>query len=283
MRGTFQMTYADHCRKLFEGASLEVEDLYLLEAYQIADLRQRAPERALAAVLHARPDLQRFFVTKSPEAAVFLGDLRQRFGPAASDEELRQLVDDLVWEIADLILYGKAPALYDERAVSGRDHGEVFAQVFAAAPVEGKVVIDAGAGTGRVAFAAASSARHVFAVEPNTGMRHYLRQMAKQRSVRNLYALDGFLDAIPLPDDTADVLVTCNAIGWRLEQELPEIERVVRPGGWAVHLMSGQEDGDDNPIFTTLTSPAWGYQVTRLGGGGVLEVMFLKEVTADDG
>jgi predicted RNA methylase len=38
-----------------------------------------------------------------------------------------------------------------------------------------KVVIDAGAGTGRVAFDAAALARHVFAVEPVGTLRQYIR------------------------------------------------------------------------------------------------------------
>jgi hypothetical protein len=42
--------------------------------------------------------------------------------------------------------------------------------------------------------------------------------------------LDGTLHAIPVPADTADVLLTCRAIGSRLEEELVEIERVVWAG-----------------------------------------------------
>jgi hypothetical protein len=52
----------------------------------------------------------------------------------------------------------------------------------------------------------------------------------------NVFVLDGVLDAIPLPADSADVLLTRNAIGWALHSELVEIERVVRPGGKALHL-----------------------------------------------
>ena len=81
-----------------------------------------------------------------------------------------------------------------------------------------------------------SNARVVFAVEPCATLRRYVREEARRRRVDNLYVLDGFLDAIPLPAASADILLTCQAIGWSLPDELAEIERIVRPGGEAMHL-----------------------------------------------
>ena len=46
------MPYADHLRILFPTLELEVADLFALEAHQIAQLPTRAPDRALAEVLH---------------------------------------------------------------------------------------------------------------------------------------------------------------------------------------------------------------------------------------
>jgi ubiquinone/menaquinone biosynthesis C-methylase UbiE len=63
-----------------------------------------------------------------------------------------------------------------------------------------------------------------------------MRHKAGSSDTTNLFVLDGTLDAIPLPADTADVLLSCRAIGWRLEEELAEIERVVKAGGVALHL-----------------------------------------------
>jgi ubiquinone/menaquinone biosynthesis C-methylase UbiE len=63
-----------------------------------------------------------------------------------------------------------------------------------------------------------------------------MRQRAAELSFDNVDVLDGLLRAIPLPADTADALLSCQAIGWELQEELPEIERVMKPGGIAVHL-----------------------------------------------
>jgi ubiquinone/menaquinone biosynthesis C-methylase UbiE len=57
-----------------------------------------------------------------------------------------------------------------------------------------------------------------------------------------LFVVDGTLDAMPLPDRSADVLVTCRAIGWDLDAELREIERVLERGGAAVHLTGVPDD-----------------------------------------
>jgi len=246
------MSWEDHCRKVFRGANLGVEDLYLLESYQIGYLRERAPQRELAAVLSADPALGRFFVNKCPEIADFLERLTGRFGKARSTEELERLGDSLVWEMADMLVYCKQPELCDAFELTWS-----FEDILEVVSIDDKVVIDGGAGTGRVAFQAAAKARHVFAVEPNTALRRFISKKAEKRSLPNIYPIDGFLDAIPLPEDSADVLITSNAIGWRLEEELREIERVVKPGGHAIHIAARSADVDLDPKFDLMTSREW--------------------------
>ena len=68
-------------------------------------------------------------------------------------------------------------------------------------------------------------------------------ELAARLGVDDFFSIDGTLDAIPLPAGSADLLITCRAIGWHLEDELVEIERVVARGGAAVHL-TGMADSD---------------------------------------
>jgi SAM-dependent methyltransferase len=70
--------------------------------------------------------------------------------------------------------------------------------------------------------------------------------------------MDGTLDSIPCPDQFLDVLLTSNAIGWNLSEELPEIERVLKPGGYAIHLLQAEEKVE-NPFHDILTSSPWNY------------------------
>jgi hypothetical protein len=56
--------YRDFLRDAFSDLILEVEDLLLLEDFQIEYLREGAPRRELAAVLWAYPSLRRFLPRK---------------------------------------------------------------------------------------------------------------------------------------------------------------------------------------------------------------------------
>jgi len=235
------MPYGDHLRGLFPTLELEVADLFALEAHQIAELPTRAPDRELAAVLHAHPELRTFLEVRHPPITSFLTRLLAEHAPAERGA-LAQSEQALLWEIGDLIAYDTAPELYDAISVHEWDFGVVTDLV----DLDGKTVIDAGAGSGKVAFEAVRRARHVFAVEPVARLRAFMRDKAAASNVTNLFVLDGTLDAIPLPTDTADVLLTCRAVGWRLEEEPVEIERAVRDGGKALHLgLPHQPSGHD--------------------------------------
>lgn len=64
-----------------------------------------------------------------------------------------------------------------------------------------------------------------------------------------------------MPRDSVDVLITSNAIGLgHLDEELEEIEHVVKPEGYAIHLISHSKRSRVEPIHQTLTSSKWNYQ-----------------------
>ncbi len=267
--------YADSLRTMFPGVDLCIEDFYLLDRFQISYLPDRVPQREFAAILLANPSIQRFLITKHPPITAFIEDVLTRFGPAANQQELDECSDRLVWEIADHFVYIKRPDMYDERI----DLGWNFEEVLAIVPLEHKVVIDAGAGTGRIAFAAARTAGQVFAVEPVTSFRQFIREKASDTGTANLFAIDGLLHAIPLPAGFADVLITSNAIGWRLEDELVEIERVVKPGGYAIHLASKADKATrETPLHTRLTSPSGGYAYSRYTGKDGWKGKYWKQI-----
>jgi hypothetical protein len=254
------MPYADHLRGLFPTLELEVADLFALEAHQIAELPTRAPERELAEVLHAHPEVRTFLEVRHPPIAGHLTRVLAAHPPAANVDIVTS-EQDLLWEIGDLLVYVTAPETYDAMPTNDWDVSVVAELV----DLDGKTVIDAGAGSGKVAFGAARRARHVFAVEPVARLREFMREKAASSGIDNLFVLDGTLDAIPLPTDTADVLLTCRAIGWDLDAELVEIERVVRPGGMALHLGLPHPPPADDPRHRHLTEA--GYAVVTYAEG----------------
>ena len=244
--------YREDLRKRFPALAPVVDDLFLLEPHQIARLPQRAPRCELAAVLREHPKLVRFFSVRHPPIEPFLSELL-RAAPSIEMEPV-ECEDRLLWELADLIVYQRAPAMYDSTLVDTWSR----AALREAEPLENKVIADVGAGTGQVTFGVAPLAETVFAVEPVTALRAYMREKAARRGLDNIFAIDGLLSAIPLPAGVVDVLLTRRAIGWDLASELAEIERVVRPGGVALHLIGMPSPIDDEALHEGLL--AGGYE-----------------------
>jgi SAM-dependent methyltransferase len=236
-----------------------VDDLLLLERHEVSELLDRAPARELAGVLHSDPRLRRFLVARCPEVEPRMEALLAAFGPVGS-QDITRCEQAVVWEVADLIAYERAPDLYDQRSAIPFD----TAAVDELAPLAGATAADVGAGTGRVALELALQARQVFAVEPVANLRHHLRARIARDQITNLLVLDGRLHAMPLETGRLDVLVTCHALGWNLQAEMAEITRVLRPSGTAIHLFASPP-----PSHLTSDLTAAGYRHDYFQRGGV--------------
>lgn len=91
----------------------------------------------------------------------------------------------------------------------------------------GSVVVDVGAGTGKLTRLLAATHAHVIAVEPVEAMRGVLL-----RSVPGVQVMAGTAEQLPLDDASADVVTAAQAFHWfDHARALPEIHRVLRPGG----------------------------------------------------
>src|SRR5262249_19575551 len=88
-------------------------------------------------------------------------------------------------------------------------------------------VLDLGAGTGKLTRVLARRYRDVTAVEPLANMRAMLERM-----VPGVTALAGAAERIPLDDGSVDGVFAAQAFHWFDKAvALPEIARVLRPGG----------------------------------------------------
>lgn len=104
----------------------------------------------------------------------------------------------------------------------------------------GSDVLDLGAGTGKLTRQVAALGANVVAVEPDAEMRVEL-----ERALPGVEALAGTAEAIPLPDMSIDAITCAQAFHWfEPEQALPEMWRVLRPGG-GVGLMWNLRDETD--------------------------------------
>ncbi|MDX8143734.1 class I SAM-dependent methyltransferase [Lentzea sp. BCCO 10_0061] len=132
-------------------------------------------------------------------------------------------------------------------------------------------VLDLAAGTGKLTSGLVAEGHRVTAVEPNEQMLSEL-----VRRVHGVRALPGHAEHIPVPDQTLDAVFVGTAFHWfDQEKAMPEIARVLRPGGvlaalwidtvpdveWMAELenvsRSSVEDRREDPTGT-ITHPSFG-------------------------
>lgn len=108
----------------------------------------------------------------------------------------------------------------------------------------GATVLDLGAGTGKLTRVLARRYARVIAVEPLDGMRAIL-----ERVVRDVEALPGSAEQIPLDDASVDAVFAAQAFHWfEHARAIPEIARVLRPGGVLAVVWNGPDESRPNPL-----------------------------------
>jgi SAM-dependent methyltransferase len=269
------MGHATMLRKMFPGITLCVEDLLLLESFQVRYLPERVPQKAFAAIIQTYPFIKNYLILRDPSIQDFINSVLSANEEIKDKNLIERYTRELLWEIADLIIYNKFPEIYDQKSRFTWHLDEIIP----IKSLEHKIVADVGAGSGMLSFLLAKYATTVYAIEPITSFRCYIRQKAEKEKVRNVYPIDGFLDSIPFPDNTFDVLFTSNAMGWNITKELQEIERVVKPGGQAIHLMRVQENIDENPVHKTLLSPKGNYKFSQFPDKNRLKLKYTKTIS----
>ena len=111
-------------------------------------------------------------------------------------------------------------------------------------------VVDLGAGTGKLTRSLVALGHRVTAVEPLPEMIAHLRG-----AVPGVAAVQGGAEAIPIADESADVVVAAQAFHWFDHgPALREIARVLRPGG-RIALVWNTRDVDE-PWVAQLSEEA---------------------------
>ncbi|HET9981571.1 MAG TPA: methyltransferase domain-containing protein [Ktedonobacterales bacterium] len=166
------------------------------------------------------------------DRAAFARARQQSYSDNERAEARETLLKRLFWELT----YWKTPDDYD-RLTAGE---QVHLGALDIAHVDGAVVLDAGAGAGRVTLPLARRARLVYALDAAPPLLHLLERKLAAAHLRNVELLRGLFRRIPLPDDSVDAAIACSAFGPQEahggQRGLDELQRVTRPGGRIVIL-----------------------------------------------
>jgi SAM-dependent methyltransferase len=146
---------------------------------------------------------------------------------------------------------------------------------------EGEHVLDMGSGAGFDLLQAAlqvGPSGSVLGVDMTAAMRDKARAAAATLGLQNVDVREGFLEQLPVPDATIDVVISNGVLNLTPDKEavMREVYRVLKPGGRfqvgdiVVHLDVPQDAKDDvelwsNCIAGALTKPEWQWVLQNVG------------------
>lgn len=203
--------------------------------------------RELALALHGDNSALSRKITRQLPIARRFRFLRELNRPASLpkiEAARRKLLDAFFWELT----YWKTPELYEELTAGETLHPGIFRDLEVS--IRGKMVLDAGAGSGRASF---ESLRHgaalVYAVEPSPGLLQILENKLKDQPAQSrIKPLQGRFDSLPLNNDSVDVALSSSAFtadpAQGGEPGLKELTRVTRDGGKIVIIWPRPQDYD---------------------------------------
>ena len=130
-------------------------------------------------------------------------------------------------------------------------------------PAGARTVLDLGAGTGKLTRALASRGLDTIAVEPLAEMRTNLAWAAPEARI-----LDGTAEAIPLEDDSVDLITVAQAWHWvDPERATAEAARVLRPGGTLALIWNKRDERVD-----------WVARLGKVMGAGDAELIDMEAI-----
>ena len=212
-----------------------------MERFQIRYIlgnQDEAGRKALATALKANPKVAGFFMSKCPEMAGTVKTLTAQAPENLTPEEIRKAEVQVIGDYEDFAIY-TTPNLMSEKC--DFIYGWHKERLFELCSLEGKTVLDVGSGTGRLAFAAAEKAAFVVASEPVDSLREYMRDEIARKGITNMRVCDGMCDSLPFPDNSFDVVMSGHVVGDRFREEVDELTRITKPGGWLLDVPGDQQ------------------------------------------
>ena len=214
--------------------------MLLMERFQIRLMLESLSgetEEAMAAALKANPKAAWLFERKCPEMAERVKTLAAQAPENLTAEQIRTAEIRVMDEFEDFVVY-TTPEVMEKQC--DFIYGWNRERLYELCSLEGKTVLDVGSGTGRLAFAAAEKAAFVAASEPVDTLREFIRDEIARRGIRNMRVCDGLCHSLPFPDHCFDVVMSGHVVGDFFREEVDELARITKPGGWLLDVPGDQ-------------------------------------------
>jgi len=221
----------------------------LLERFQLQMLFSNTDsdwKRNMGIALNANPAVMWYFKNRCAECSAVIDQLALDAPHTIDENEIRKAEVYLIASAEDWMIH-TTPEAMAEGCFYIRGWNKV--RLFNLADFDGKVVLDVGAGSGRLTFAAAEKAASVYASEPVGTLREFMRDKIKQEGITNVRVLDGLVTELPFPDNTFDIVMSGHVVGDDYDSEIAELTRVCKPGGWLLDCPgdTGESEPDMAP------------------------------------
>ena len=178
---------------------------------------------AVPQAVSAVPLMERY---STADLRVFSAEESARFLDRTIADPQRDVT--LAWEL----LYRLEPELYERLVAAEPLHPAILEWL----PPHVPRIIEVGAGTGRLTLDLVARCHQLTAVEPATPLRARLRAVLARAA--NTRIISGFFDALPLADQSAELVVACSALtpepAHGGDRGIAEMERVCAAGGMVV-------------------------------------------------
>ena len=206
----------------------------------------------MGVALNANPAVRWYFERRCPECAPIISELTANAPLITNNDQIRKAEVYALVSVEDFTIYTTPEAMAGNCDFI---RGWSKERLFALADFTDKIVLDVGAGSGRLAFAAAELAAWVYASEPVGTLREFMRDRISKEGIRNIRVLDGLVTELPFPDSTFDIVMSGHVIGDEYDKEIAEITRVCKPGGWLLDCPGDSER--DMELDEEETSRGW--------------------------